>query len=58
MTKTYIIPVIKTVSGYIAIEASSESEAIELANNMPDIDDKMDISDSDIEVIVSEIEEQ
>ena len=55
--KTYTVPVIKTVSGYVTVQASSKDEALQLINTMPDIDNEMEVSDADIEVMSDEIEE-
>lgn len=56
--KTFTIPVIKTVSGYVTVEANSVKEARKLVDTMPDLDTQMEISDTDFEVLHEEIQEE
>ena len=56
MQKLYIVPVIKTVTGYLTVKANNKDEALKLFNSMQTADDNMEITDSSLDLLVDEIE--
>ena len=55
--KTFTVPVIQTITGYVTVRAENKKEALKLIGKMQKIDEEIEFTDADIEVIECEIEE-
>jgi len=55
--KTYTVPVVITHCGYVTVQAENEKDALKIVNNMPRIDDEVEYTDSEVDVMSDEIKE-
>ena len=57
--KTFRVPVVKTVYGFVEVNAENEIEAINVVNELienQDLDDEVDVSSENYEIQEDEIE--
>jgi hypothetical protein len=57
--KTFQVPVVKTIYGFVEVNAKNKTEAIKIVNELienQDIDDQVDVSSEDYEIQEDEVE--